>query len=242
MPTLIDAGTGQPSHLNGVRAALGGAALRQVLVTHGHGDHASGAAALASQAPDAVFRKLPWAARDGRYEVAWQPLADGEVVAAGDTQLTAVHTPGHAPDHLCFWHEPTRTLFCGDLAILGATVWIPASLAGDLSDYLDSLRRIIALAPRRMLPAHGAVIEEPVALLERYLEHRAERERQIVDVLRQGPAAIDGTLDGITAAVYRGLKPALLAAARESVAAHLHKLERDGRAGRSEDVWHIIDP
>jgi endoribonuclease LACTB2 len=238
VPTLIDAGTGNRSHLDAVRSALGGSALRQVLVTHGHGDHASGAPALAAQSPEAAFRKMPWDARDSRYEVAWQPLADGDVVPAGDTRLMAVHTPGHAPDHLCFWHETTRTLFGGDLAMRQGTVWIPANLGGDLRAYLESLRRVIALAPRRILPAHGDVIDDPLPLLQRYLAHRAEREEQIVAALRPRPASVDA----IVAAVYPDLKPALLPMAREGVIAHLRKLAAEGRAGLADDVWHMMDP
>jgi endoribonuclease LACTB2 len=238
VPTLIDAGEGRASHLDAVRSALDGGALRQVLVTHGHGDHAAGAPALAARWQEAAFRKLPWPERDARYPVDWIPLADGDVVEVGDAHLTVVHTPGHAPDHLCFWHEPTRTLFGGDLAMSHGTVWIPGNRGGDLQAYLDSLRRIISLAPRRILPAHGEVIEDPLSLLQRYLEHRAEREAQIAAVLRQRPASVDA----IVAAVYRGLKPALLPMAGESVIAHLRKLEREGRAGRADEVWHIIDP
>ena len=238
MPTLIDAGEGRPPHLDAVRSALEGAALRQVLVTHGHGDHAAGAPSLAAHSPEAVFRKMPWSDRDARYAVDWVPLADGEGVDAGDTRLTAVHTPGHAPDHLCFWHEPTRTLFGGDLAMSHGTVWIPGNRGGDLRAYLDSLRRIISLAPRRILPAHGEIIEAPLPLLERYLAHRAEREEQIIAALRHRPR----TADAIVAAVYRGLEPALLPMAGEGVLAHLRKLEVEGRAGRAGDVWHMIDP
>jgi endoribonuclease LACTB2 len=238
VPTLIDAGEGRASHLDAVGSVLDGGALAQVLVTHGHGDHAAGAPALAARWSDAAFRKMPWSERDARYAVDWIPLADGDVVDAGDAHLTVVHTPGHAPDHLCFWHEPTRTLFGGDLAMSQGTVWIPGNRGGDLQAYLDSLRRIVSLAPQRILPAHGEVIEDPLKLLRRYLEHRAEREEQIIAVLRQRPT----TADLIVAAVYRGLKPALLPIAAESVIAHLRKLEGEGRAGRSDDVWHIIDP
>ena len=238
MPTLIDAGDGRSSHLDAVRLALDGATLRQVLVTHAHLDHAAGAPALAAQFPQAVFRKLPWSERDARYAVDWVMLADGDVVEAGDSHLTAVHTPGHAPDHLCFWHEPSGALFGGDLAMIHGTVWIPGNRGGDLRAYLDSLRRIIALAPRRILPAHGEVIEEPLPLLERYLAHRAERDEQIVAALRAGPT----TSEAIAAVVYRGLNPSLLPMAGESVIAHLRKLEADGRVGRAGEVWHMIDP
>ena len=102
--TLIDAGTGEPRHLEAVAQALDGAPLSQVIVTHGHTDHASGATSLAARFPGVRFLKMPWPERDGRWPAPWEPLADGSVVPAGDEALTAVHTPGHAPDHLCFWH------------------------------------------------------------------------------------------------------------------------------------------
>lgn len=238
VPTLIDAGTGDPRHLDEVAGALGGAGLAQVLVTHGHGDHASGAPALAARFKGARFRKLPWAGRDDTWEVGWEPVADGETIDAGDTRLVAVHTPGHSPDHLCFWHEESRTLFCGDLAMKGNTIWIPARLQGDMSDYLASLHRVLALEPARLLPAHGPVIEEPIPLLREYIEHRRQREEQVVAALRAG----DSTPDAIVARVYGGIGESVAALARESVLAHLLKLVRDGKARRDRDAWHIIEP
>lgn len=238
VPTLVDAGTGDPRHLAAVEEALGGATLQQVLVTHGHGDHASGAPALARRFPELRFLKMPWAERDDQWAVRWEPLADGEVIDAGDTSLTVVHTPGHSPDHACFWHAETRTLFCGDLAIKGTTVWIPTRLQGDLTAYLASLERGLALDPARLLPAHGPVIDEPAPLLRGYLEHRRERDAQILAALRAG----DSTPPQIVARVYTGLADSLVPLAHESVTAHLIKLERDGRARRVGDAWNIIEP
>ena len=160
VPTLIDAGTGDERHLDAVERALDGQRLAQVLVTHGHIDHASGAPAIAQRFPTARFYKMAWAPRDDRWQIDWQPIANGDVIAAGDTELVAIFTPGHAPDHVAFWHEPTRSLFCGDLAIQGSTVWIPSSLDGDLTGYLHSIDRVVEMNPRRMYPAHGPIIEE----------------------------------------------------------------------------------
>jgi glyoxylase-like metal-dependent hydrolase (beta-lactamase superfamily II) len=260
LTTLIDAGTGQPRHLDAVEEALNGTTLAQVIVTHGHTDHASGVTAMAARFPGVRFLKMPWPERDGRWPVPWESLDDGSAVTAGDDTLTAVHTPGHSPDHLCFWHVESRTMFCGDLAQKGTTIYIPPNLQGDLVAYLASLERVLSLRPSRLLPAHGPVIEDPDALLRGYIEHRHERERQIVDLLREGatgPAAIVSRL-------YRGLKDTLAPMARESVLAHLLKLEREGRARRgdagtpgapasaqrattdrsacNEDLWHIIEP
>jgi endoribonuclease LACTB2 len=238
VPTLIDAGTGAPGHLDAVERALGGSALAQVIVTHGHTDHASGAPAMAERFPGARFRKMPWPERDATWPVVWEPIADGDVIEAGDTSLVALHTPGHAPDHLCLWHEDTRTLFGGDLAVSGTTVWIPAHLRGDLSDYLASLARVLALGPARVLPAHGPVIEDPKRALREYIEHRREREEQVVLALRHG----DSTPEAIVARVYQGLRESLVPLATQGVIAHLVKLERDGRARQEDAGWRLAIP
>ncbi len=235
-PVLIDAGVGEPAHL----AAIAGhapAGPGHVLVTHAHGDHASGAVTLAARWPETRFSKYPWPGRDALYEAPWRPLADGQQVEAGDSTLQVIHTPGHAPDHVCFWHEPTRTLLCGDLVVRGSTVVIPASTGGSLSDYLHSLRRIMALAPERLLPAHGPVIDDPQAVLRKYLEHRREREIQVLAALEAGLRTVDAIADRI----YAGLAAALVPMARESVLAHLEKLEHDGLARRADDVWRTAN-
>jgi glyoxylase-like metal-dependent hydrolase (beta-lactamase superfamily II) len=236
VPVLIDAGTGKAAHLDALDAALAGAPLARVLVTHAHGDHATGATAIAERMPHVRFAKMPWPDRDTRYPVAWEPLADNDVVEAGDEELVVVHTPGHAPDHLCFWHAKSRTMFCGDLAVAGTTVVIPASASGDLGAYMASLERVLALEPIRLLPAHGPVIDDPARLLSRYLAHRRERERQVLAALVAG----DTTPEAIVARVYVGLAPELTTMAGDSVTAHLHKLLREGRVRHDDRGWIMI--
>jgi glyoxylase-like metal-dependent hydrolase (beta-lactamase superfamily II) len=237
VPTLIDAGTGEPEHLDALERALGGARLAQVLVTHSHIDHASGAMAIAERMPHVRFLKMPWPDQDVAWRVRWHPLTDGELVPAGDSALAAVHTPGHSPDHLCFWHQETHQLFCGDLAWKGSTVVIPPSHGGDVTAYLASLERILQLDPRTMLPAHGPVIDRPAELLREYIEHRALRERQVLAALRSGLA----TPDEMVVRIYPELATALVPVARESVLAHLVKLEREGRAAHDGERWRLRD-
>jgi len=236
VPTLIDAGVGLSNHLDALESALGGASLAQVLVTHGHSDHASGAPAIAARMPSTRFLKHLWPGRDQRWHVPWVPIAGDDRIEAGETTVTAVHTAGHAPDHLCFWHAESRTLFGGDLAIEGTTVWIPSGDEGDLHAYLMSLERVLALNPSRILPAHGPVIEDPRALLLGYIAHRQKRERQVIEALRSG----DRNADEIVDRIYSKLGDELRTRAVETVAAHLRKLERDGVARRDDEAWHIM--
>jgi glyoxylase-like metal-dependent hydrolase (beta-lactamase superfamily II) len=237
VPTLIDAGTGEPAHLDALERALGGARLAQVLVTHSHIDHASGAMAIAERMPHVRFLKMPWPEEDAAWRVRWHPLTDGEMVAVGDSSLAAVHTPGHSPDHLCFWHQESRQLFCGDLAWKGSTVVIPSSYGGDVAAYLASLERILQLDPQMMFPAHGAVIDRPVELLREYIEHRAMREQQVLAALRSDL----GNPDEMVRHIYPALAAALVPVARESVVAHLVKLEREGRAIHDGERWRLRD-
>ena len=162
---LIDAGVGDSRHLGEIdrELAVRETHLASVFVTHGHSDHADGSPLIARRHPTAAFAKFPWPEEDARYPVGWQPLVDGETVDAGGETLTVLHTPGHSPDHIAFWHAPTRAAFVGDLVIQGGSVMIPWSRGGNLEDYLASLERLIALRPRTLFPAHGPVIADPLA-------------------------------------------------------------------------------
>jgi glyoxylase-like metal-dependent hydrolase (beta-lactamase superfamily II) len=224
VPALVDAGVGEPGHLQSLDAALGGRALEIVLVTHSHPDHVNGIPALVERWPRVAIRN---AAPDR--------CVDGELIAAGDAVLRAVHTPGHAPDHFCFVDEVTRDVYCGDLARLGGTIVIPASAGGNLADYLASLRRIRDMSPRRLLPGHGPIVDDPETLIAQYLSHRAERESQIVDALARG----DRSIDAIVSRVYRGVAPAVVRAAGDSVLAHLIKLRDEGRVAETTGEWRL---
>jgi glyoxylase-like metal-dependent hydrolase (beta-lactamase superfamily II) len=238
--TLIDAGTGEPQFLDSLDEALAGAALQQVIVTHGHVDHASGAPALAARHPNARFLKMPWPDRDTRYAIEWQPVVADQVIAAGDTRLRAVHTPGHAPDHICLWDADGAQIFCGDLAMDSGSIYIPSAVkGGDLRAYLLSLAHVLALGPQRLLPAHGAIIEQPERLLRGFIAHREEREQQVLSALRDGLTSADTILER----VYPGVRPALVPFARDTVVSHLEKLVADGRVRPAgADAWHIIEP
>lgn len=231
-PVLVDAGVGNESHLNAIALAAPDGP-RHVLVTHAHSDHIGGASAIRSRWPETEFSKMAWPERDAKFPLPWTPLLDGDVVPAGDGELHVIHTPGHAPDHIVLWEPVTRTLLSADLVVPGTTVVIPASMEGNLAAYLASLERVLALAPARLLPSHGSPIDEPAEILQRYLTHRREREQQVIAALRAG----DRSVDALVGRIYAGLKPALIAMARESVLAHLRKLHDEGVAQPSGDEW-----
>jgi glyoxylase-like metal-dependent hydrolase (beta-lactamase superfamily II) len=226
VPTLIDAGVGKAEHVDAIARELGGRPLALVLLTHGHPDHASGVPAIAARWPDVSVRQ---------YGTGAEPIADACVIDVGDATVTAVHTPGHAPDHVCF--VDGTEVFCGDLARAGGTIVIPAGRGGDLTDYLASLERVRCLRPARLLPGHGPIIENPDAVIDGYVRHRAQRDHQILSVLNEGPSLPDE----ISSRIYGTLAPELTKAAAQTVLAHLIKLAREGRVVERDGRWEL-DP
>ena len=219
-PTLVDAGIGQPDHIAEIERLLGGRPLARVLVTHGHIDHASGITAIRTRWPDVDACKWPGETDDPA--AGWHALDEGAHVRAGDRDLSVVHTPGHAPDHICFWDASSREVFVGDMLVLGGTVMIPAGRGGDMTAYLASLDRLARLQAVRALAGHGAIIDHPAALIAEYIAHRHARERQILEAMDAGLV----TPDEIVKRVYPDLPWPLRAAATATVEAHLEKIRR----------------
>ena len=233
--TLVDAGVGDALHLSeiGRHLSSAGARLAHVIVTHAHGDHAAGAPSLAASHPGARFHKFLWPEADGKYPVRWEPLHDGDLVVTGGETLVVLHTPGHSPDHIALWHQPSGSVFTGDLVVLGSSVMIEASRGGDLKSYLAALERMLSLEARRLLPAHGPEIDSPAVVLNQYIDHRNARERQVKEALAAGI----GTVPAIAECIYDGLEPALMPAAEENVRAHLAKLKAEGAAFERNGRW-----
>ncbi|MGH8918428.1 MAG: MBL fold metallo-hydrolase, partial [Acidimicrobiales bacterium] len=166
-------------------------------------------------------------------------LGDGDQLDTGELRVEAVHTPGHCSNHLCFQLADTGLLFSGDHVMSGSTVVI-APPDGDMTDYLAALERVRHLRPRRIAPGHGAMIEDPLAVLDDYLAHRRQREDQVLAGLASaGPGGI--TTGQLVEAIYVGVPDALHPVARFSVWAHLRKLAAEGRA-RSPDTDEIGAP
>ena len=207
---MIDPGPALPEHVEALLAVLlarGGAGA--ILLTHGHRDHAEAAPIIRERTG------APLAALGPGAELA---LADGETVGP----LTTIATPGHARDHAAFLLG--RVCFSGDL-VLGSGSVMVSSEPGSMAAYMASLARLRALELELIAPGHGPLVTDPAATLERYLAHRLERERQVLEALSDGLRDREELLDRVWPAITAELR----AGAAATLAATLDKLAAEGR-------------
>ena len=235
-PLVIDPGPADETHLERILAVAGGA-IDRIVCTHSHPDHSPGAAPLRERTGAKVYG-LP-APDDGHQDDTYAPtdrLAHFERLEAEGVVLRAIHTPGHASNHVCLLAEESGMLFTGDHLMSGSTVVIlPPD--GSMRQYLRSLRELRKLPLGSIAPGHGAVIPDAIAEIDRVVAHRLKREAKLVAALeRRGTATLEETL----AEVYDDVPKFMHAWARHSLLAHAIKLEEEGRVSRDGDVYRWI--
>jgi glyoxylase-like metal-dependent hydrolase (beta-lactamase superfamily II) len=229
---LIDPGPLSAPHLEVLLDTVGNQ-LRWIFCTHTHLDHSPGAKAL-KQATGAQVLGFGPAIDDGRQDLTFAPdrvLQHGEVTDCGEFRLRAVHTPGHASNHLCYLYDLKGILFTGDHVMQGSTVVITPP-DGNMIAYLNSLESLLALDLQAFAPGHGHLITTPHDEARRLIAHRLKREQKVVDAFaRKNPA----TLDELVAIVYDDVPQRMHPVARRSLHAHLLKLEQEGRVKGGEE-------
>jgi len=232
---VLDPGPDDASHLRSIVEAAGGP-IRWIVVTHTHRDHSPLAAVLAARTGARTIG-LP-APRDGRQDETFTPdvvPGDGEVLRLGGVTLTALHTPGHASNCVCYLHAGERLLLTGDHVLEGVS---PVILApdGDMAAYLDSLDKLAPHEFERIAPGHGGILDDGKRALAALKVHRLAREAKILRSMENiGPAS----LEQLTAPVYDDVSVELHAWAKLTLEAHLIKLVRDGRVIDSGGIWQL---
>ena len=224
---VIDPGPDDASHLAATLRA-GAGRISHVLASHWHGDHIGNAAALAEALHLPIHGHALLA---GRVAAPLVLLADGDCIAG----LTAVHTPGHANDHLCFARETDRILFTADHVMGWSTSVVPPPPYGSARDYLGSLKRLLGRDDVLYLSGHGPPITAPHALVRTLLAQRLRRERELRTVLAAAPADVTA----LVRRIYPALKPGLDGAAHANIEGLLAKLAEDDAAAKDADgIWH----
>ena len=235
---VIDPGPLIPEHLDALRRSLHGKHVTHILVTHTHLDHSPAARHLQEWTGATTYAFGPHGSgrEDGprveeggdRHFVPDVRVRDGDVIEGTGFSVECVHTPGHTSNHMCYSLPDERALFSGD-HVMGWSTTVVAPPDGDMAQYIASLRKLLMRDDRILYPTHGGPVRDPKPFLQAYVDHRLEREAQILDSIRNGCHTIPDIVSQVYAAVDKRLHPA----AARSVLAHLIQLRREGRV-RSE--------
>ena len=232
---VLDPGPAIPAHIDAIQQAAA-APIRWILVTHTHPDHSPAARPLADETGAELLGRSPPAGENQDHTFAPdRTLSDGDRLESDEFTLQAIHTPGHASNHLCYLHEELGWLFTGDHVMNGSTVVISPP-DGHMGDYLASLERLRALNAEKLAPGHGDLIDDPATTLDWILAHRRQREAKVLAALGASNGAAVGEL---LRHVYDDVEPRLHGVAERSLLAHLIKLREDHRAREGERGWYL---
>ena len=239
---VIDAGPDLPEHVDALEKAIGGRPVAAIMCTHTHRDHSPAARLLAQRIGAPVIGCAPLALEtvgpraDASFDGDYLPdrvLGDEDELRVDGEPVTAVATPGHTSNHLCFSYR--GALFSGD-HVMGWSTTVVVPPDGDMAAYMASLEKLRQRDERIYYPAHGPAVTNPKQYVRHLVGHRMQREKQILSLVRDEARAIPE----IVANAYPGLDPRLIVAAGGSVFAHLLDLERRGLVQRQGDEWKTV--
>ena len=239
---VIDPGPDLPEHLDALEKAIAGRKVAAIMCTHTHRDHSPAARPLADRTNAPIIGCAPLALEtvgpradasfDGDYR-ADRVLSDCETIEVDGQPITAVATPGHTSNHLCFAFR--GALFSGD-HVMGWSTTVVVPPDGDMAEYITSLDKLRRRDDRIYYPAHGPPVENPQQYVRYLVGHRMQREKQILKLVSERPRSIPD----IVANAYPGLDPRLVVAAGGSVLAHLLDLERRGLVEQRQELWTAV--
>jgi len=239
---VIDPGPDLPEHLDALEKAIAGRKVAAIMCTHTHRDHSPAARPLAQRTGAPVIGCAPLALEtvgpraDASFDGDYGPdrvLSDRESIEIDGESITAVATPGHTSNHLCFGFR--GALFSGD-HVMGWSTTVVVPPDGDMAEYMNSLDKLRRRDDRIYYPAHGPPVENPQQYVRHLVGHRMQREKQILKLVSERPRPIPD----IVANAYPGLDPRLVIAAGGSVLAHLLDLERRGLVEQRQDLWTAV--
>ncbi len=232
---VIDPGPAIDGHIDLICETAPGP-IKWILVTHTHPDHSPAVAALAERTG---AERLGRPAPDGQHQdKTFEPdrvLENGEIFKTAEFKLEVIHTPGHASNHLCYFNGELGWLFTGDHIINGSTVVIDPP-DGNMSDYLDSLERLMDKVLTVIAPGHGDPIDSPYEAIDWIIKHRLEREAKVIAALEENP---NSNLAELMPHAYDDVHERIYGWAERSLLAHLLKLENDDRAVQDDDRWSL---
>ncbi|CAM3140893.1 Putative polyketide biosynthesis zinc-dependent hydrolase BaeB [Sphingomonas antarctica] len=238
---VIDPGPDEPGHIDAILAATAEERIVAILCTHTHKDHSPAAAPLSERTGAPIIGCAPLVLEDAgpradaSFDRTYAPdrvLSDEETATGTGWTLTAVATPGHTSNHLCFALEEEGGLFTGD-HVMGWSTTVISPPDGDMADYMASLAKLEARKDAIYYPAHGDPVEKPQRFVRSLAGHRRQREGQILRLIDGGT----GTIEAMVPKMYAGIDPRLHGAAGRSVLAHLIDLQQRGVVAQTGDDW-----
>ena len=233
---VLDPGPAIESHIKKIQQ-VADARIRWVMVTHTHPDHSPAASKLAAATGAELVGMPP--PKGQHQDMTFMPdrvLADGDRISVDGVDIEAIHTPGHASNHVCFLHKSLNWIFTGDHVIDGSTVVINPP-DGNMTHYLQSLAKVKGHRPAALAPGHGDLIRDPDRAIDWIVEHRLERETKVARALMENPGL---TSMELVPHVYQDVDERLFGLAERSLLAHLLKLADDETARMTDDRWLAV--